>query len=604
MTDETLSIFSRLRRLQEQNRSNILGVIAQKAMSTFALQQAAPVATPHSYVNVVVYPQDPFVSEPEVRQMNAGDISSGLINGRFQVQDKATIPAQPDAQGNYMYWPGAPEFDQVNSFYYATFTLRMYERYARRELPWSFPAACITIEPHAGIGGNAFYSEQERLLGFHRFEVEGQYIYAAQSADIVSHETAHAILDGMRDLYNESFGLGLTSFHESFGDMSAILVALHDDSLVKRLLEWTGGDLRLNNFVAALAEEVTDRMRSDGKIHGRTVYLRDALNNFRNMPFDQLPVNPPNPEVELGREIHNYSRLFTGAFYDILVGIYEQLRETKADRIGIHRTRDIGGHLLTCAIELGPVGELDYSDVARAFLAADNLLYDGKYADILMKVFDTRQLLAQSEATSYLGSLRQLPDIRLPESGIQSVLGAAEFLEKYVMRPLSLPPDLELTPMTIYKNAADNVFLTYYSHRRMTLQGTQFAGFDGAHIDTFGGLSLAFDQTGRMRSVFYRPVSDEDIRQINILAAELVSEGLVALGADSKKVTQDEPMHLEQGNPLGLWLKAENRFDLQAASTYIQSILVKFPVLFDKLPKRTHNIAAYLAAWREKLNRG
>jgi hypothetical protein len=163
MTDDTLSIFSRLRRLQEQNRSDIPGVIAQKALSSFALQPASAPVPQQSYVNIVVYPQDPFVSEPEVRQMNADDISPGLVNMRVQVQDKFAPLAQPDEQGNYMYWPGSPEFDQVNSFFYTTFTLRMYERYARRPLPWSFPAPRITVDPHAGVGGNAFYSEQERL---------------------------------------------------------------------------------------------------------------------------------------------------------------------------------------------------------------------------------------------------------------------------------------------------------------------------------------------------------------------------------------------------------------------------------------------------------
>src|SRR5688572_32067053 len=43
--------------------------------------------------------------------------------------------------------------------------------------------------------------------------------------------------------------LPIYAFHESFGDMTAVLVALHDDALVKRLLTWSKGDLRLDNFV-------------------------------------------------------------------------------------------------------------------------------------------------------------------------------------------------------------------------------------------------------------------------------------------------------------------------------------------------------------------
>src|SRR5262249_41558056 len=157
----------------------------------------------------------------------------------------------------------------------------------------------IKVDPHAGNGANAFYSEEDNLLGFHSFKSNGETIYAAQSADVVSHETGHAVLDGIRDLYNESFGLGPAAFHESFGDMTAVLVALHHDALVKRLLKWTKGNLRLENFVAALAEQVTERANTEGEpIHGRTVYLRNALNGFTSVPFDELPRDPEQPAIQ------------------------------------------------------------------------------------------------------------------------------------------------------------------------------------------------------------------------------------------------------------------------------------------------------------------
>ena len=98
-----------------------------------------------------------------------------------------------DADGNYLYWPGTPQFDQVNSFYYTTYTLRMFERYARRTLSWSFPSLRITVDPHVGHEANAFYSEQDRMLGFHSFNHNGEVVSTAWSADIVSHEAGHAM---------------------------------------------------------------------------------------------------------------------------------------------------------------------------------------------------------------------------------------------------------------------------------------------------------------------------------------------------------------------------------------------------------------------------
>src|SRR6266496_3836635 len=164
MTDNSTSTFNLLRRLQEQNESDAPANIAQKAETTFTLQPQTQPEVGTGFVNVNIYPQDPFVSEPEVRQMTASYINPGLVNARFQVRDHLATPAQPDDQGNYMFWPGKPEFDQVNSFYYATFTLRMYERYAQRALPWSFHQERLMIDPHAGVGGNAYYSELDHLL--------------------------------------------------------------------------------------------------------------------------------------------------------------------------------------------------------------------------------------------------------------------------------------------------------------------------------------------------------------------------------------------------------------------------------------------------------
>ncbi len=590
MSDENATIFNRLRRLQEHSLSLIPAMMMQKAMSSFTLQEEQQPEESIGQVSVVVYPQDPFVSGPEVRRMSARDITPGLVNTRVRIHDSDGEPAQPDSQGNYLFWPGTREFDQVNSFYYTTFTLRMYERYARRQLPWSFPALRITIDPHSGNGANAFYNEQDRLIGFHSVSLDGEVISAAQSADIVSHETAHAILDGLRDLYNESFGLGPTAFHEAFGDMSAMLVALHDDSLISRVLDWTGGDLRLDNFITTVGEQLTERLRTMAEVNTRTVYLRNAFNKLQQLAFDALPYSSLNPELELSREGHNYSRLFSGAFYDIIVGIYERLTQRDHPRIAVHRARDIVGYLLVCAIELGPVGEFDFADMAKAFLSADHVLYDGAYGDILAQVFADRHILPRAEADSWLNTARALPDVRLPEA-LNSAMASATFLEERVIPALKLPTDIEFIPMSAYRNAAGHAYLTYFAHRPITLDGQQFAKFDGSNLDVFGGLTLMFDGDSRLRSVFHRPVADEDVRQIRILTAELIQRGLIA----STLTKVPLPLHFHEGNPKGLWLPNPPFADVQTS----QSKLIKFPVIFDIFPRHLSDFWSYLKAWKK-----
>jgi hypothetical protein len=222
----------------------------------------------------------------------------------------------------------------VNAFYFATYTLRMFERYAHRQIPWSFPATRITINPHVGDLANAFYNEHERLLGFHSFaSPTGEQQSTAQSADIVAHETAHAVLDGLRDLWNESFGLGARAFHESFSDMAAMLVALHDDSLMRRLLEWTNGNLKTSNFISEVAEQLTEALNNSPHFNERSIYLRNGFNTLTNKPFDELNYVPTDPQTDLGRQEHNFSRLFTGAFYDIWVGFMNASKTTTAPNL-------------------------------------------------------------------------------------------------------------------------------------------------------------------------------------------------------------------------------------------------------------------------------
>ncbi|MDX1991756.1 MAG: hypothetical protein SF029_05180 [bacterium] len=601
MTDETqptseqsAAVHQRLRRLQEMSRSDIPSMMAHRSMSSFTLHEEPLPQEAYARALVLVYPQDPFVGEPEVRSMSTTDIGSSLMNSRVRVEDSRGEAAIPDADGNYLYWPGTPEFDQVNSFYYATGTLRMFERYARRALPWSFPSPRITIDPHVGDQANAFYHEQDGMLGFHTFKRNGKTISTAQSADIVSHETAHAVLDGLRDLYNESFGLGPTAFHESFGDMAATLIALHDDSLVRRFLDWTGGDMRMDNFVSSVAEQLTTALMEDEDyVRGHTIYLRNALNTFRRIPFDELVYDPKEPEFELGRQSHNYSRLFTGAFYDILAGMYEQFEEENVPpHVAIYRARDVAGRLLMTAIELGPVGEFEFDDMARAFLSADQLLYAGRHEAVMVSVFDQRALLSREQAAAHLASLKELPEVYLPKT-INSALASALFMEQEIIPALNLQPAEELIPLGAYRNAAGYAFLTYFSSRRVPLQGDHFRQFNGVDIDVFSGLTLAFDPENRLRSAVYRPVLEEDIRQIKVMVADLIAHGLIVDSLQPNSVYLRRPPHGVVVPDPGVQSKPNGR----------SGRLMKLPLVVDVIPERLTGFLEYMRRmWRRPPN--
>lgn len=585
--EQNMSTYNVLRKLQEHIRSNIPAIMAQRSMSSFSLQQEPPPDDAMNTVFVVVYPQNPFVGEPEVRVMYGADIKPGLVNTRVQVNDSQGVLALPDDEGNYLYWPGTPEFDQVNAFYYTTMTLRMYERYANRQIPWSFPSARITIDPHVGNLANAFYNEQEQLLGFHTFRNKADEQHStAQSADIVTHEAAHAVLDGLRDLYNESFGLGSRAFHESFGDVTAMLVALHDDSLIRRLLQWTDGDLRMSNFVTEVAEHLTDELLNSQHFREHTIYLRNAFNMLVDKPFEDLSYSPDNPETELARQEHSYSRLFTGAVYDILVGVYERFKENNLPQfVALYRARDVIGNLLVTAIELGPVGELNFSDMAKAFLSADAILYNSRYHAIIRHVFDKRSILSKADTDTHRKSLTQLPDIRLPNT-INNALSAAMFLEDEVLTNLDIKLSEPLIPLGTYRNAEGYAFVTYFNSQTILLEGEQFKEYNGVEVDIFGGLTLMFDKHDRLRNVCYRPVTNLDITQLKIVIEELIENDKIvdSLYPPDASFHETPDGLIIAGQPLD---KAEG------------NKLVKYPVIFDEIPEKLSDLKSYLNQWEE-----
>ena len=65
--------------------------------------------------------------------------------------------------------------------------------------------------------------------------------YTCLSHDIIAHETGHAVLDGIRPLYNHSSSVQTSAFHEFIGDLTAILLALFNRDIRHYLAKTTRG---------------------------------------------------------------------------------------------------------------------------------------------------------------------------------------------------------------------------------------------------------------------------------------------------------------------------------------------------------------------------
>lgn len=203
-----------------------------------------------------------------------------------------------------------PYFHQVNVWAVVQRVLEFCEESSAlgRPVPWGFDGNRLIVVPHAGYGENAFYDQHSKSLQFYYFGDQSSPGYTCLSHDIIAHETGHAILDGIRPLYSQvSSSVQTGAFHEFFGDLMAILLALFNQDIRHFVAQTTAGQLNEANVLADLApqfgEETADRP-----------YLRTAFNKLTMQ--DKAIRDSLSP--------HNISQVMTWAMWDILASIADK----------------------------------------------------------------------------------------------------------------------------------------------------------------------------------------------------------------------------------------------------------------------------------------
>src|SRR5262249_61389954 len=111
------------------------------------------------------------------------------------------------------------------------------------------------------------------------------------------------------------------AFHESFGDMSALLSSLQVPSFAQAVFNETQGTLTRSSRLSRLAEQLGAAIRIQHPDAVSPDCLRNAANSFFYRDPQTLP--PRAPASQLSSEPHSFSRVFSAGFLDALMGMFK-----------------------------------------------------------------------------------------------------------------------------------------------------------------------------------------------------------------------------------------------------------------------------------------
>jgi hypothetical protein len=245
-------------------------------------------------------------------------------------------------------------------------------------------------------------------------------VYTCRSFDIVSHETGHAVLDGLKPKWILNSAPPQTGgLHESFGDLTAIFLALSQLDQVEAVIAQTKADLHDKTFLADMAEQF-------GLALGRPNGLRNADNDLKLS--------------ETGNEVHAISQVFTGAIYDILADIFsfERAPGLRDDAACLHGVAGYLCSLVLRALVAAPDANAKYADVVNQMLriAAE----DGKpvdYANFIRNRFALREVVVspvpltedQPQDLELPAMVEDAPDARQDRRACCGTMNHAEYFD-------------------------------------------------------------------------------------------------------------------------------------------------------------------------------
>ncbi len=356
---------------------------------------------------------------------------------------------------------GTPQFHQQMAYAVSRLTIDNFEHALGRKTLWrpvrdpkkgtkddSVYVSQLRIYPHALREANAYYSPDKVALLFGYFNADadntgeqlpGGTVFTCLSQDVVSHETTHALLDGMHRKFVNATNPDVLAFHEGFADIVALLQHFtFPEILTDQIAATQGNFTNHQTFLGQLAGQF-------GHATGLRGALREAIGKWEGNVWTRQVPDPA--AYQATTEPHARGAILVAAIFDAFLAIYERrtsdLLRIATAGIGIlgqgaihpdlvqrlaSEASKAARHVLTMcirALDYCPPVDITFGEYLRAIITADYDLVDDdrfKYRVAFVEAFRRRGIYPPDVRTMSVDSLIW----RTPENDEKSYSGKLE----------------------------------------------------------------------------------------------------------------------------------------------------------------------------------
>jgi hypothetical protein len=207
-----------------------------------------------------------------------------------------------------------------------------------------------------------------------------QKIFSCLSHEVVAHETAHALLDGLRERYTDPSSPQQAGFHEAFADIVALLSVFSAKSIVAKMVDLGIPDV---SSQAIRRSDLTPERLRNSALLGLAQQMGSELSGIHGQALRRSVTLPPRKDYSSSREYdepHTCGEILVAAVINAYLDVWINRLRAIGDESRLDRNRaaeegaEIADRLLTMcirAIDYCPPTDLQLNDFASAVLTAD-----------------------------------------------------------------------------------------------------------------------------------------------------------------------------------------------------------------------------------------